>query len=134
MVIRPSIVAYEEMMRSVEKVPTLSLPYAEQDMLNDFVSVHLVELPVSYNCTTDKLGESTYEAEIDAACGIMSPPAVWHFCGPKPWRTLPPRADARDSLHADPRAAAFKTRSAEALHTWWTHGREAVDECESPEG
>lgn len=132
MVLRPSLVAHEELMRAVDRVPTLSLPYAEQDMLNDFVAVRLVELPVSYNCTTDKLGDPKYEAEIDAACGITSPPAVWHFCGPKPWRTLPQGAHARDSLHADPRAPALKTRFAEALDTWWAFGGEEVGACESP--
>lgn len=118
MVLRPSLASYESLMRVVDKVPTLSLPYAEQDVLNDFAAVHLVELPISYNCHTDKLDEPTYEAEVDAACGIGAQPAIYHFCGPKPWRTLP--------LHANPRGAAFKARSAHALETWWVHGKDEV--------
>jgi lipopolysaccharide biosynthesis glycosyltransferase len=128
LVIRPSLAAFEEIARAVDKVPTLSLPYAEQDLLNDFVAVNLVELPVAYNCQVDKLGDPTYEAEIDAACGIGSPPAVFHFCGPKPWRTLPPHAYARDALHANPRATAFKTRSAQALDMWWAFGKDAFQD------
>ena len=88
-VLRPSLQAYDHLVDRLNLVPKLSLPYAEQDLLNDYVSTNFIELPLEYNAQCDSIDSVTYSKELDLLLSPASLPAVIHYTGPKPWALNP---------------------------------------------
>ena len=93
----------------------MSLPYAEQDLLNFSVNATFTELPLEYNALVELLDEVHYKQELELSAPSGTLPAVFHYCGPKPWRTAPLSPTSVSLI--DPQAPQNKRTIASKI--WW---------------